>query len=363
MPDSRPCLICGHERAQQTPLQSVASLANPTTAMLQNNLGTLKCWCKCCGQYAVSRVADQALRTPAGPSQPELRSLQDQLRSNAHKLQALIAEHQSRKLPTPYLLFDGESFHETYPLEPFTAITFEEFLNRWPSTVADRFDRILQNLGRVTSLGRGFLTNDSTRDDLRRMCFAPDDGEARGCLSALIEEGVLQEPPNSLMVVITSKGWRRIDELERTRANPRQPAFVAMWFGDDSAAETQAFMSDLYQNHILMAVEEAGYKADRVDLRPHNDFVMDQVMGMIRVAPFAVADFTGHRGGVYFESGFARGLGIPVIHTCRESHFPGRHFDVQQINTIKWQEPDQLREKLYHRIVGTLGFGPYKRTP
>ncbi len=33
---------------------------------------------------------------------------------------------------------------------------------------------------------------------------------------------------------------------------------------------------------------------------------------------FMIADFTGHRGGVYFEAGFAHGLGIPVIWTCRE---------------------------------------------
>lgn len=78
---------------------------------------------------------------------------------------------------------------------------------------------------------------------------------------------------------------------------------------------------------------------------------------MIRVAPFVVADFTGNRGGVYFEAGFARGLNIPVIHTCRKSRFDAAHFDIQQINTIVWEQPEELDEMLLHRIRGTLGEG------
>ena len=31
-----------------------------------------------------------------------------------------------------------------------------------------------------------------------------------------------------------------------------------------------------------------------------------------------VCDLTGYRGGVYFEAGFASGLGLPVIYTCRK---------------------------------------------
>jgi len=132
-----------------------------------------------------------------------------------------------------------------------------------------------------------------------------------------------------------------------------------MWFGDDSSNESRAFMQDLYENHVRSAIENAGYHCDRVDLIPHNDFIMDKVLGMIRLAPFVVADYTGNRNGVYFEAGFARGLGIPVIHTCRADHFERAHFDIKQINTITWSEPEELAEKLYHRIAGTLGLGPY----
>jgi hypothetical protein len=40
-----------------------------------------------------------------------------------------------------------------------------------------------------------------------------------------------------------------------------------------------------------------------------------------------VADFTGQRGGVYWEAGFAQGLGIPVIRTCKSDELWKLHFD------------------------------------
>jgi nucleoside 2-deoxyribosyltransferase len=120
-------------------------------------------------------------------------------------------------------------------------------------------------------------------------------------------------------------------------------------------------MGALYENGIAPAVTRAGYRVTRVDLQEHNDFIMDQVLGDIRLAPFVIADFTGNRGGVYLEAGFARGLGTPVIHTCSESDFNDAHFDIQQINTIRWVQPEDVLDRLFHRIRGTIGEGPYRR--
>ena len=132
-----------------------------------------------------------------------------------------------------------------------------------------------------------------------------------------------------------------------------------MWFGDDALVESTAFMAEFYTQHVKRAIEKAGYQGDRVDLTPHNDFIMDKIQAMIRVAPFVVADFTGNRGGVYFEAGFARGLGVEVIHTCRRTHFNDAHFDIKQINTIVWDAPADIDEQLYYRITNTLGPGPF----
>ncbi len=64
-----------------------------------------------------------------------------------------------------------------------------------------------------------------------------------------------------------------------------------------------------------------------------------------------VAHFTGNRGGVYFEAGFALGLGIPVIWTCHKDRISDLHFDTRQYNHIDWKDVIDLRERLYNRIM------------
>lgn len=73
-----------------------------------------------------------------------------------------------------------------------------------------------------------------------------------------------------------------------------------------------------------------------------------------------VADFTGHRGGVYFEASFALGLGIPVIWTCCEDQIGTAYFDTRQYSHVVWKSPGDLREKLKYRILATV---PPQRTP
>ena len=67
-----------------------------------------------------------------------------------------------------------------------------------------------------------------------------------------------------------------------------------------------------------------------------------------------MADFTGQRGGVYFEAGFAMGLGIPVIWTCRDTDINDLHFDTRQYNHIPWANPKELRVRLQNRIEATI---------
>ena len=91
-------------------------------------------------------------------------------------------------------------------------------------------------------------------------------------------------------------------------------AFVAMWF-DDS-------MTEAYEKGIQPAIEDAGYKAMRIDQKEHANKIDDEIIAEIRRSRFIVADFShggdGARGGVYYEAGFAHGLNIPVIFTCHK---------------------------------------------
>ena len=103
----------------------------------------------------------------------------------------------------------------------------------------------------------------------------------------------------------------------------------------------------------------------------HNK-IDDQIIAEIRRSRFVVCDFTCElieydgkqkafpRGGVYYEAGFAQGLGIPVIWMCRADHIEHVHFDTRQFNHITWSTPEELREKLRNRIGAVIGDGPLK---
>jgi hypothetical protein len=88
----------------------------------------------------------------------------------------------------------------------------------------------------------------------------------------------------------------------------------------------------------------------------------DEIIAQIRRSRFIVADFTGHRGGVYYEAGFAQGIGLEVVWTCERKEIKKLHFDVRQYNCLTWDmdELDIFREKLSFRIERAIGRGNYR---
>lgn len=148
---------------------------------------------------------------------------------------------------------------------------------------------------------------------------------------------------------ITPAGWVALEEAA-TRTD-ESLAFVAMWF-DDS-------LKPAFTEAIEPAIRDAGYKAERMDMEEHTDPIDDKMMADIRRAKFIVADLTAHRQNVYFEAGFALGLGKQVIWLIREDAKDDKSFDVRQYNFIYWK-PDELpalRERLKNRILGSSGIG------
>jgi nucleoside 2-deoxyribosyltransferase len=147
----------------------------------------------------------------------------------------------------------------------------------------------------------------------------------------------------------------------------------------------------VYEEAIKPAIEfiengetEPKFKAVKVDNVEHLNDINDEIIAQIRRSRFMVCDLTGYRGGVYFEAGFAYGLGLDVIYTCRKDWTTeevlkdsndkiveylydssgnkvkikkeGVHFDLSHRNRIEWTE-DNLPEfikKLQHRIKAVI---------
>jgi hypothetical protein len=143
---------------------------------------------------------------------------------------------------------------------------------------------------------------------------------------------------------ISPKGWTRL-----AGANPNsRVGFIAMWI-------------DARLNPLFAAIEkgisDAGYAPERIDKVEHNNRIDDEIIAHIRRSRFIVADMTGNRGGVYFESGFALGLGLEVIWLCRKGRLNRVHFDNRQYNFIEWSFDDlpDLTKRLTTRIEARFG--------
>lgn len=145
--------------------------------------------------------------------------------------------------------------------------------------------------------------------------------------------------------VITAKGWERLNVLKRVSAKPFQ-GFVAMRI-DDS-------VDCVWEKGICCALRETGYEPVRIDLKEHNEQITDEIIAEIRRSGLLVADFTGQRPNVYYEAGFAKGLGIPVIWLCDDSEKKELAFDTRQYNHILYKDVEDLYKRLRDRINATM---------
>lgn len=186
------------------------------------------------------------------------------------------------------------------------------------------------------------------------LAWAQNEEEFEYYIKSLMDRGLI-EIPNAgnrtlsdplYPMVITAAGWEHLEKDETNLASKTQ-GFVAMSF--DNA------LLPVYENAIAPAIEATGYRPYRVDSKPHLERIDAKIIAEIKNSRFIVADVTQQKAGVYYEAGFAHGLGIPVIWCVRHDDLDNVHFDTRQYNHILWETEDELKEKLQDVILATIG--------
>ena len=218
---------------------------------------------------------------------------------------------------------------------------------------------------------RGHSANSDEAEAWRNTQFAlaysesADFDELDYLVESLAERGLVEKgrqlrnyyvSTRGFLYVVTASGYIEIERLQTERQSDQ--CFVALWFNEATDA--------LYDRAIAPAVRAAGYQPLRIDQKP--DFlgkIDDQIIAEIRRSRFMVADFThgdgGVRGSVYYEVGFAQGLDIPVIFTCRDDQLDDLHFDTNHFLHLSWPRgyAEALIEQLKNRILANIGEGPH----
>ena len=223
----------------------------------------------------------------------------------------------------------------------------EKILARPLPTIAERADRLLlEALRGQERLGDQFYIVDPR---FVAATYSQDVREVDFLFRLLSERGLAKAVAMGGRCEVQPSGYIAADELTRG-ASRSDKGFIAMWFDPE--------LESAYEQGFQIGVMNAGYDPIRMDRVEHANRIDDEIIARIRTASFVVADFTGHRGGVYFEAGFALGLDLPVIWTCKKDHMENLHLDIRQYNTIDWECPDELALRLQRRIEATIGKGP-----
>lgn len=225
-------------------------------------------------------------------------------------------------------------------------ITLSELLTEFPKNLIDKLKLSLLNLAKIKP-NYGDLISQFKIYDL----YAKDITEAVFILHILKEKNQIEHDirvtfgkiSEKYNIIIKEQGWIAIEEFEKAYQSTQ--AFIAMWF-------------DPSMNEAYLAVENAcrknGYIPLKIDNKEHNNEISGEILFEIKKSKFLISEVTGQRHGVYFEAGFAMGLGIPVIWCCKESDLQNVHFDTRQYNHIVWKNSEELFDKLEKRIKSTI---------
>ncbi|MFH0888829.1 MAG: hypothetical protein V1871_06440 [Planctomycetota bacterium] len=320
------CLFCGYTLKRQTETALTGSNSHFITAYNCDN----------CGEYHLLNNVN----TP-----------RDLSKENKMQIASYLLEQRLNGYQGIIVVTNDADAKKLFTKVNYPIVTAEEILGQFPKKITDKLDKALLNLSKLTKhFGQPIIIH----YEFPAIFYAVNEQEFMALLTALKELDYVRETNrdgSKITIYITAKGYERIYELGKVNPTSHQ-GFVAMWF-DPS-------MDDTYKNGFQKAIVDAGYEPKRIDKKEFIDDIDDEIIAEIRRSKFLVADFTDFRSGVFYESGFAKGLGIDVIFTCREDQKDKikEHFDTRQKKHILWKDETDLYKQLKNSITANIGWGP-----
>ena len=216
------------------------------------------------------------------------------------------------------------------------------------TTVSEKLDKILAFLAKKAQVPGSSHVLRYAYD--YPLADARDEKEFTEYLNHLVYQGLLRAEatgngPKETAYVVTINGWRQLEPVLRPGGEPGR-CFVASWLDEQ--------MDEPYRNGIEPAIRACGYTPVWMKDIPENKGITDRILSEIRRAEFIVADFTDQRQSVYFEAGFARGLGREIIWCCRDTDVKNLHFDTRHWGHVAWKDSADLQEKLEASIRANI---------
>lgn len=211
----------------------------------------------------------------------------------------------------------------------------------YPKTPKEKMDNLFLSLFNMQTENGQSIHVDYRNEDIWVKNYFKSSKECSFYLKGLQEKGWINIGSGYLFQ-ITHLGLNKALELQEDGKNSNN-CFVAMAFKDETELSREA---------IKKALENTGFNAIIIDDEniDSDKTIPDAIFAAIKKSKFCIADFSLHSKGVYFESGFALGLGMPVIYMCNKNDTDAAHFDIKQLQQIRYSSPEELTKMLTDKI-------------
>ena len=240
--------------------------------------------------------------------------------------------------------------NQTGETSDYHMITSEDLMKYYPSNINERLDMILENLYEVNDKFASYIALEANYILNSALFFLESEDktsieDVENTIKMLNNLQLLKSHEKVVTeFMIDIKGWERL-EKNNVQKKKTKKVFVAMAFSPD--------MSDV-REMIKEVISDLGYVPTLVDEKEHNNQIVPEILYEIRQADFVIADISKNRGGVYYEAGYALGIGKEVILTYNENAEEGVHFDVSQKSQVRYNNLEELKNRLRKRIIATI---------
>ncbi len=265
----------------------------------------------------------------------------------SHIVQGLIA---NGKWPDRSFIVDSKHNHSSPDPADSVRINVDEYFSsiNYPKSAEQRLNNLFLDLLRSQTVDGERMYIKPIDEKMWARNYFKTPQECLFYIHSLAEMGFIKTQDTGMGVqgialIITHAGLVKATELQSEGDNSKD-CFIAM-----------AFKPELmkYRTAIKNAIKKTGFNEiviDEVHLSSAQT-IPDAILAAIKKSKFCIADFTKQSHGVYFESGFAVGLGKPVIYTCEEEDFNANsHFDVKQLQHIIYKDEVDLEKRLIDKI-------------
>ena len=182
------------------------------------------------------------------------------------------------------------------------------------------------------------------------------DLERRSCVD--LTSRVSAEGPEQRLTLLPEGQEHLVALRKMTKPPQSQTLYAAQWHHGDAQA--------IFEQAIAPAAARYKLQALRLDRSKTGNRPLGEPLHAIRQARAVVVEMTGEAksmppGGLWFEAGFAAGLGVPILWTCRDDKGLRKALALEAASApsgvLFWKTAEDLKMALEKRLEAVLAGG------